>query len=596
MSGEERQAQQLAQWLAAPTEGPPADLDADVLEGLYALRPDLAPPPRLLPSDILDDLLEGPLALPAPDLLAATAMADWLDAGGTAPDVLDEDVVEGLTALRPELAAPPTLTAQDILDDVPAATTVATDASISTAAPANNHRWFLLSAAGGSGLLAVAAAALFTLTVSMNTGQEGAVAAADPSTEEPEPSTTARQRQSAPQADDFAAASPLEPAGAEGVEGGEAKSKKDPAEKAPESTMPTGGAAAAPQASPPREESAKDGLLAARDLQMETRSTSNTPSDLGGLTGAGGLSLGAGNAGETDAASSGRGYNTAEQPTRSPSPRPAKPKPQTITTTTRPSKREALDERWAPPPAPSTEVASAPPVAPAREPAEFEEEATVADLDDAFEDRDRSDFAFDDEVAGVTAGSAREPDSTEQLSDVTIDTRGRRPVRRSKVATKSASNMAEVDEMDEASEDSTAEQAPVIEVPEPDPAPDKEGESSGLRQSAAGGVGSVRRRAGAESEITPPQAQGEPVAIHLAEAALARRDYAGAQSIARSGLSLGGANTPERAWLFVLDGDAAAAQGESGAAERSWREAIRLNNTRTASPSTETEQLMSDPD
>ncbi len=61
---EEKQAERLARWLDSPESDDlhDIDLDDDVVEALTALRPDLAPGPRLTADDILASLTDGPLA------------------------------------------------------------------------------------------------------------------------------------------------------------------------------------------------------------------------------------------------------------------------------------------------------------------------------------------------------------------------------------------------------------------------------------------------------------------------------------------------------------------------------------------------------
>ncbi len=63
MTSDENTAKALARWLDQPpgTE-PPSELGRDVVEAVYALRPDLAPVPRLTADDILADVRRGPLA------------------------------------------------------------------------------------------------------------------------------------------------------------------------------------------------------------------------------------------------------------------------------------------------------------------------------------------------------------------------------------------------------------------------------------------------------------------------------------------------------------------------------------------------------
>lgn len=59
---EEAQAELLAAWLAGEHEGIPEGLDPDVVEATLSLRPELAPPPALTADDILASVTTGPLA------------------------------------------------------------------------------------------------------------------------------------------------------------------------------------------------------------------------------------------------------------------------------------------------------------------------------------------------------------------------------------------------------------------------------------------------------------------------------------------------------------------------------------------------------
>ena len=60
---EQQQADALARWLARGADGPPPEgLDREVVEGLYALRPDLAPRARVTADDILAGMTAGPFA------------------------------------------------------------------------------------------------------------------------------------------------------------------------------------------------------------------------------------------------------------------------------------------------------------------------------------------------------------------------------------------------------------------------------------------------------------------------------------------------------------------------------------------------------
>jgi tetratricopeptide (TPR) repeat protein len=61
----EHQAEQLARWLEAnPGTRPPEGMDPEVIEAVYALRPDLAPPARVSVDDILASIETGPLSQP----------------------------------------------------------------------------------------------------------------------------------------------------------------------------------------------------------------------------------------------------------------------------------------------------------------------------------------------------------------------------------------------------------------------------------------------------------------------------------------------------------------------------------------------------
>ena len=132
----DRQAQLLAHWLhQEPGGAVPDELDEDVVEAVYALRPDLAPAPRLTIEQILEEVNEGPLALTGaarPDAAQVHALMAWLEAApGRAPGPeIDPDVVEAVYAMRPDLAPAPTLS----LDDILGAVTSGPFAAASTAA------------------------------------------------------------------------------------------------------------------------------------------------------------------------------------------------------------------------------------------------------------------------------------------------------------------------------------------------------------------------------------------------------------------------------------------------------------------------------
>lgn len=124
---EKQQADLLQRWLASGARGePPAGLDPDTVASIYALRPDLAPAPRLTVDDLLDGLTAGPFATPEPEA----------EGGG-------EVVPFPVPASRPPVV-PPVAVADPL-----------------SPAPGSHRRWWI---GGGAGLLAAAAAALLVLS------------------------------------------------------------------------------------------------------------------------------------------------------------------------------------------------------------------------------------------------------------------------------------------------------------------------------------------------------------------------------------------------------------------------------------------------
>lgn len=97
----ELQAQQLAEWLDNhPENEPPADLDPEVVEALYVLRPDLAPAPRVTVDELLAGLTTGPFASMQPiegatdDLAAPTLSSPIWDPNAYATDDEVDEVDE----------------------------------------------------------------------------------------------------------------------------------------------------------------------------------------------------------------------------------------------------------------------------------------------------------------------------------------------------------------------------------------------------------------------------------------------------------------------------------------------------------------------
>ena len=138
MTPEERQASTLADWLeAGPGAPPPEELDLDVIEATYSLRPSMAPAARVSLDDILAGVTAGPFAphaAPLPDAApeALPAPANVPDFGGAvapAPPHRRQSLWGALGALaaaalvlvtvlplQDEVSAPPDAAAPPMLD------------------------------------------------------------------------------------------------------------------------------------------------------------------------------------------------------------------------------------------------------------------------------------------------------------------------------------------------------------------------------------------------------------------------------------------------------------------------------------------------
>lgn len=118
---EQREAESLARWLDSRGEALPGDVGNDVLEAVLALRPDLAPPPRVSIDDILAEVTAGPLAAAGglQDRGEGARLAAWLDEEEI-PEDADDDALEAVFALRPDLAPSPRVSIDDVLADLSA--------------------------------------------------------------------------------------------------------------------------------------------------------------------------------------------------------------------------------------------------------------------------------------------------------------------------------------------------------------------------------------------------------------------------------------------------------------------------------------------
>ncbi len=166
-----QEAQALADWLDEGGGHPPA-LEPEVLETIYALKPDLAPAHQLTVEEVLDSLVEGPLVDPA----IAKALAEWLnsDPGTPPPRLLPIGVVETAYALRPDLAPAPSISIDDVLNSLETgplvsapkdATPVRLVAGSNSDHDAQTHRsgWAAMRSPRVWGAMAMAAAVLLTV-------------------------------------------------------------------------------------------------------------------------------------------------------------------------------------------------------------------------------------------------------------------------------------------------------------------------------------------------------------------------------------------------------------------------------------------------
>jgi len=164
-----QEAQALADWLADGGGRTPV-LDDDVLEAIYALRPELAPAPAVTISDVLDSLTDGPLV----DPVVAKSLAEWLSSppGTPPPRNLPIGVVEATYALRPDLAPAPRVSIADVLDGLSEGPLAAQETpplrviepqTVTEPANAPSGRWANLGSTRAWGAVALAAAILLTV-------------------------------------------------------------------------------------------------------------------------------------------------------------------------------------------------------------------------------------------------------------------------------------------------------------------------------------------------------------------------------------------------------------------------------------------------
>jgi hypothetical protein len=199
----EDQAKTLAAWLEShPGTEPPGDLDAEVVEALYVLRPDLAPPPRVSVDDFFVGLTGGPFAAPSGLGMSGSERVETIDA-------LDDEFAPTEIASTITYVPPPSKRSAEERDEDAAAKARAKLAALPTpeerrarqeaeaAAQAQQRRRVFFGTGGVGGALALAAVALFALRGTLSAPDTSPAAAAPEALSEDmrvfEPSTAERK-------------------------------------------------------------------------------------------------------------------------------------------------------------------------------------------------------------------------------------------------------------------------------------------------------------------------------------------------------------------------------------------------------------------
>lgn len=484
-------------------------------------------------------------------------LADWLAGppGAPPPPELDPAVVEAVLALRPERAPALRLSADDLLADLAAGPLVeaqavpAGGAHPELPAPANAPRWrrWMLGAGGSSALL-VAALALFALRLPKDyeppapaaPSAYDELAASGPSSEpEPEaaagraPAATTTATPTEPNPDPSPLAKPTVPP-AEITLTEERKAKREDAATEP---TPTG-------AFEPSQPASGAGGLGLLDAQR-------APADTKPLGGEGQR--------RAEAEEEARKYASSSS---------SAPAVAVATPSVSPPVSPPQAQSPAPPPAPAVGQSAAGTRVPG---------TARAGVD-----------------ADMSAGGAASDDEAMAETVATAAPRGPRPRDRQILGglpAPKASNVAEPVAMSEAP--APAKQASLEDLAE------AEADDALAREQASPDLSVLRARAvpsdgdprwmsapaGAtesslRAAIVPPASTGQPAAVTATRWFLDRGRPGDAASAARAGLALGDANTPARAWLLVLLGDAEAASGRPGEAASRYRQAEALNASR----------------
>lgn len=121
MNREERSADALRAWLAAPGQTPSEAIDSDVLEAVILLRPDLAPPPRVTVDEILAGLPTPAPVLPPAEVIAMPRRAMRWVGGMGGVGVLLAAAATVLVVARPLLGTAPSTVPEAVQAETPSA-------------------------------------------------------------------------------------------------------------------------------------------------------------------------------------------------------------------------------------------------------------------------------------------------------------------------------------------------------------------------------------------------------------------------------------------------------------------------------------------
>lgn len=196
----------LGRWLDAPPgSAPPSELDDDVVETVYALRPDLAPAPRLTADDILASVTVGPLASSAAGASAAEVH------GGQGADVVPF----------------PSRARRDDAETNTATHTASSEGASARRAP--GRLWMWVGGTGGLGMALVAAATLVLVaTPALQRSasfEAGSPAASAPDVAQAEQAPASAAAQAPAQSGELAPPTKLAPPGGTAIAGLE---RRDP--------------------------------------------------------------------------------------------------------------------------------------------------------------------------------------------------------------------------------------------------------------------------------------------------------------------------------------------------------------------------------